>query len=322
MTILVTGATGFIGSRVVLSLGKRQIPIVAADLDLDQNKSKLEKKYINLGFDKNLLTFEKLDITNEENITNLFSKYKFDCIINLAYGIGTICEENPLLASKINILGTTSIFEMVVKHKIRRLVFASSETVYGAKQSVFGNRPIKETDYTGIDNHHFTYGVMKLLNEFMAEKYIKKYGCSIAYTRPSVVFGYGRQNTAINWAEDFAAKPALGEVANLPFSKDNVDNWIYVEDCAEQLIRLALKDKLNFSSFNSGSETLDGHKLEATVKKFIPDAQINFLNEKTFTPLIDDQDDSRIRKEIDFIPRTFAEGVKCLIDEVRSSNQK
>ena len=322
MTILVTGATGFIGSRVVLNLGKRQIPIVAADLDLDQNKSKLEKKYINLGFDKNLLTFEKLDITNEENIENLFSKYKFDCIINLAYGIGTICEENPLLASKINILGTTSIFEMLVKHKIRRLVFASSETVYGAKQSVFGNRPIKETDYTGIDNHHFTYGVMKLLNEFMAEKYIKKYGCSIAYTRPSVVFGYGRQNTAINWAEDFAAKPALGEVANLPFSKDNVDNWIYVEDCAEQLIRLALKDKLNFSSFNSGSETLDGHKLEATVKKFIPDAQINFLNEKTFTPLIDDQDDSRIRKEIDFIPRTFAEGVKCLIDEVRSSNQK
>ena len=322
MTILVTGATGFIGSRVVLNLGKRQIPIVAADLDLDQNKSKLEKKYINSGFDKNLLTFEKLDITNEENITNLFSKYKFDCIINLAYGIGTICEENPLLASKINILGTTAIFEMVVKHKIRRLVFASSETVYGAKQSVFGNRPIKETDYTGIDNHHFTYGVMKLLNEFMAEKYIKKYGCSIAYTRPSVVFGYGRQNTAINWAEDFAAKPALGEVANLPFSKDNVDNWIYVEDCAEQLIRLALKDKLNFSSFNSGSETLDGHKLEATVKKFIPDAQINFLNEKTFTPLIDDQDDSRIRKEIDFIPRTFAEGVKCLIDEVRSSNQK
>ena len=322
MTILVTGATGFIGSRVVLSLGKRQIPIVAADLDLNQNKSKLEKKYINSGFDKNLLKFEKLDITNEENIANLFSKYKFDCIINLAYGIGTICEENPLLASKINILGTTSIFEMVVKHKIRRLVFASSETVYGAKQSVFGNRPIKETDYTGIDNHHFTYGVMKLLNEFMAEKYIKKYGCSIAYTRPSVVFGYGRQNTAINWAEDFAAKPALGEVANLPFSKDNVDNWIYVEDCAEQLIRLALKDKLNFSSFNSGSETLDGHKLEATVKKFIPDAQINFLNEKTFTPLIDDQDDSRIRKEIDFIPRTFAEGVKCLIDEVRSSNQK
>ena len=320
MTVLVTGATSFIGSRVVLNLGKRQLPIVAADLDLGQNKSNLENKYINLGFDKNLLTFEKLDISDQDNVENLFSKYSFDSIINLAYGIGTICEERPILASKINIVGTTSIFEMIVKHKIRRLVFASSETVYGAKQSVFGNRPVKETDYTGIDNQHFTYGVMKLLNEFMAEKYIKKYGCSIAYTRPSVVFGCGRQNTAINWAEDFAAKPALGEIVNLPFSKDNIDNWIYVEDCAEQLVRLALKDKLNFSCFNSGSETLDGHKLEATVKKFIPEAQINFLKEKTHTPLIDDQDDSRIRKEIDFNPRSFEKGVKSLIDEVRSNN--
>ena len=64
MTILVTGATGFIGSRVVLNLGKRELHVVAADLDLGQNKINLEKKYINLGLDKNLLIFEKLDISN------------------------------------------------------------------------------------------------------------------------------------------------------------------------------------------------------------------------------------------------------------------
>ena len=320
MTILVTGATGFIGSRVVISLGKRNLPIVAADLDLGINKEKLESKYINLGLNKNLLTFEKLDIGNNKSVENIFSKYSFDSVINLAYGIGTICEERPILASKINIVGTTSIFEMIVKHKIRRLVFASSETVYGAKQSVFGNRPVKETDYTGIDNQHFTYGVMKLLNEFMAEKYIKKYGCSIAYTRPSVVFGCGRQNTAINWAEDFAAKPALGQPAHMPFSKNNRDNWIYVDDCAEQLVRLALKEKLNHSCFNTGAETLDGHQLVATVKKVIPNAEIYFDESIKSTPLIDDQNDQRIRKEIDFNPRSFEEGVRCLVEDVRESN--
>ena len=78
---------------------------------------------------------------------------------------------------------------MIVKYKIRRLVFASSETVYGAHQEFFGNRAVTEEDYSGINNHFYTYGVMKLLNEFMAEKYIKKHGCSSAYTRPSVVFG-------------------------------------------------------------------------------------------------------------------------------------
>ena len=320
MTVLVTGGLGFIGAKVVLQLLKRDIPVIVADLDIEKNKSKLEKNIKKIGKDNKLVNFQKLDITDFQNIESIFKNNKLDCVINLAYGIGTICEENPLLASKINIVGTTSIFEMVVKYKIRRLVFASSETVYGAHQEFFGNRAVTEEDYSGINNHFYTYGVMKLLNEFMAEKYIKKYGCSIAYTRPSVVFGYGRQNTAINWAEDFAAKPALGQAAHLPFSKKNRDNWIYVDDCAEQLVRLALKGTLNYSCFNTGAETLDGSQLEATVKKMIPDAEIYFDENVKSTPLIDDQNDERIRKEIDFNPRSFEEGVKCLIQDVRESN--
>ena len=320
MTVLVTGGLGFIGSKVVLQLLKKDIDVLVTDLDIVKNKDKLESNILKIGKNKDKVKYQKLDITNYKEIENIFQNYKIDSVINLAYGIGTICEENPLLASKINIVGTTSIFEMIVKYKIRRLVFASSETVYGAHQEFFGNRSVTEEDYSGINNHFYTYGVMKLLNEFMAEKYIKKHGCSIAYTRPSVVFGYGRQNTAINWAEDFAAKPALGQAAYLPFSKKNRDNWIYVDDCAEQLVRLALKETLNYSCFNKGSETVDGSQLEATVKKIIPDAEIFFDENVKSTPLIDDQNDERIRKEIDFNPRSFEEGVKCLIQDVRESN--
>ena len=321
MTILVTGATGFIGRKVVLQLAKRNINIVGADINLGENKDKLIQEYQINNFDIENLTFERLDITNQENIDIIFKKYNFDAIIHLAYGIGMICENNPLLASKINITGTTSIFEKVVQYKIRRLVFASSESVYGTNQSYYGNRPITEDDYCGIDQQFFTYAVMKLLNEFMAEKYIQKHGCSIAYTRPSVVFGFGRQNTALNWAEDFASKPAIGETVDLPFSIDNKDNWIYVEDCAEQLVRLALKNKLNYSCFNTGSETIDGYKLKKTVEELLPNAKINFLEKKTYSPLIDDQDDTRIRKEISFNPRSFKEGVKCLIKDAKNVKQ-
>ena len=319
MTVLVTGGLGFIGSKVVTQLLKRDIDVLVTDLDIEKNKDKLKSNILKIGKDKDKVRFQKLDITDHKQIESIFQNNKIDSVINLAYGIGTICEENPLLASKINIVGTTSIFEMIVKYKIRRLVFASSETVYGANQEFFGNRAVTEEDYSGINNHFYTYGVMKLLNEFMAEKYIKKHGCSIAYTRPSVVFGYGRQNTAINWAEDFAAKPALGQAAHLPFSKKNRDNWIYVDDCAEQLVRLALKETLNYSCFNTGAETLDGYQLEDTVKKFIPEAEINFDESVKKTPLIDDQNDERIRKEIDFNPRSFEEGVQCLIEDVKQT---
>ena len=57
-----------------------------------------------------------------------------------------------------------------------------------------------------------------------------------------------------------------------------------------------------------------------TVKKIIPNANLVFDENIKSTPLIDDQNDERIRKEIDFNPRSFEDGVKCLIDDVRENN--
>ena len=142
MSVLVTGGLGFIGAKVVIQLLKRDIPVIVADLDIEKNKVRLEENISKIGKDKKLVSYQKLDITDYQNIETIFKKHKLDCVINLAYGIGTICEENPLQASKINIVGTTSIFEMIVKYKIRRLVFASSETVYGAHQEFFGDRAV------------------------------------------------------------------------------------------------------------------------------------------------------------------------------------
>ena len=121
----------------------------------------------NYRFSRDSIRFKNnnKEMTIEEKTEIIRNYYK-------QYDIGMICENDPLLASKINIVGTTSIFEMVVKYKIRRLVFASSETVYGANQSYFCQRPINENDYSGLDQHFYTYGVMKLLNEFMADKLI------------------------------------------------------------------------------------------------------------------------------------------------------
>ena len=150
MSVLVTGGLGFIGARVVLQLLKRDISVIVADLDIEKNKDRLEKNIDKIGKHKDLVSYQKLDITDYQNIEQIFKKNKLDCVINLAYGIGTICEENPLLASKINIVGTTSMFEMIVKYKIRRLVFASSETVYGAHHDFLDDKQLQKKNINGL----------------------------------------------------------------------------------------------------------------------------------------------------------------------------
>ena len=141
-----------------------------------------------------------------------------------------IIDNNPIKGAEVNIVGMTNLFQAVVDNKIHRMVFPSSQSVYGTSSSVFNDQPVKEEDYCGLQHQLFTYAVMKLLNEFMAQKYMALHNISIACTRPSVVFGFGRKRSSLMWAEEFATNPALGKSVHLPFPETNKDNYIYVDE--------------------------------------------------------------------------------------------
>jgi nucleoside-diphosphate-sugar epimerase len=218
-------------------------------------------------------------------------------------------EANPDLGVRVNVLGMVNLFEAAISHHLDRLIFTSSETVYGASQSVYGPRPVQESDYCAPADHFFTYGVMKLLNEFMAQKYVQKHGISIACARPPVVFGHGRKRGAVLWAEQFFSLPAIGQPVSLPFSADNRDCWVYVDDCAEQLVRLALKPRLAHFAYNATGQSVRAGDLANIVRHLLPRAEIAFDETKPATPLVDDLDGSRLLEEIGFGPRPIEAGV-------------
>ena len=122
------------------------------------------------------------------------------------------------------------------------------------------------------------------------------------------------------WADDFATLPALGKSVRLPFPKDNKDCWIYVDDCAEQMILLALKKNLSHFVYNTGATTVTGCELAAIVRSFLPDSEITFDETASYTPFIDEQDDLRIRSELSYVPRTIESGILCHINEARSAH--
>ena len=79
--------------------------------------------------------------------------------------MSNMIDNNPVKGSEINIVGMTNLFESVVNYNIERMIFPSSESVYGNSQKIYGDKPVLEDDYCGLQHQSFTYAVMKLLNE-------------------------------------------------------------------------------------------------------------------------------------------------------------
>jgi len=317
MTFLVTGGTGFIGKRVVAKLLSKNIQVVATDINIENEQNDFEKYLDSKNISTKGLELRELDMSSKENLKSIFDDYQFTNIIACGYQMSNLIDNNPIKGSEVNIVGMTNLFQAVLDYKIKRMVFPSSQSVYGTTSKLFDDQPVKEDDYCGLQHQLFTYAVMKLLNEFMAQKYMALHNISIACTRPSVVFGYGRKRSSLMWAEEFATNPALGKSVHLPFPETNKDNYIYVEDCAEQFIELSLKENLNHFVYNTGSETVSGMELKKIILELIPDAEITFDENGKPTPFIDDQDDQRIREELPFVPKTLKEGIKAHMNEAR-----
>jgi nucleoside-diphosphate-sugar epimerase len=310
MKFLVTGGTGFIGWRVVRNLLQRKIPVVVGELNLDAGVTTRLA-----GAD-----FATLDVSDAKSIKAVFERHPdITHAIHLAYLMSAEVEANPHLGASVNVLGMINLFEAAVRQKLSRLVFTSSETVYGGSQKPYGDRDVTEDDFCGPGDFHFTYGLMKVLNEFMAQKYVKQHKVSIACTRPPVVFGHGRKRGSVLWAEDFMSLPAVGKPVTLPFPARTRDCWIYVDDCAEQLVRLSLKPQLSHFAFNTGGESVTAAELAGLVKRWLPDAQIAFDETKPGTPLIDRMSGVRLAREIEYKPCPLVDGVRAHINEARAA---
>jgi UDP-glucose 4-epimerase len=317
MKFLVTGGMGFIGQSVVRNLLARSIPVIAADQSADPEAV---AAFGNLaGSSGTSFDSAPMDVGDFRDVMNVFHKHPdITHAIHLAYVMGPLVDENTALSTRVNILGMTHMFEAAVHRKLNRLVFTSSETVHGPSQEPYGDRAVTEEDFCDPASHTFTYAVMKLLNEHMGRCYVERHGANIVCARPPVVFGHGRKRSAVMWAEHFASKPAIGEPVTLPFGPETRDTWIYKDDCAEQLVRLALKPKLAHFTYNNGGHSITAAELAAIVRKWVPGAQIDF-SAATGTPLIDNQDGTRLIREIDFTPAPLEVGVRAHINEARSS---
>jgi nucleoside-diphosphate-sugar epimerase len=210
------------------------------------------------------------DVTAFDDVIGAMIEAKAERVANLSYFIG---ELEPHVAFKLDIQGMDNCFEAARRTGVRHTVFASSVAVSG-EQSKFGERLVNEDD---ARNGTSQYAVNKIINEWQAHDYRRKYGMTITCIRPANVTGPDKKFGSIDHV-NCMCQPARG--SSVTFShRDTMRCVIHVGDMAEVFARVLRTDKPKHVTYNSGGFTVSLGELAALVKEFLPDADIRFEHE-------------------------------------------
>lgn len=185
MTILLTGGAGFIGShfaQAILKTGKDDLVII--DNLNDFYDPDIKRSHIQLLAQYPGMTFIQGDIRNLETLDKIWQTHQITDVVHLAAMAGVRPSiESPLYYEDVNIKGTMNILEMARKYQVRKLLFASSSSVYGNNEKV----PFSETDR--VDHPVSPYAATKKAGELLCYNYHHLYQIPIACLRFFTVYG-------------------------------------------------------------------------------------------------------------------------------------
>lgn len=233
-TVLVTGAAGFIGSNLVKRLFHEFNGIKIVGIDSVTDYYDVNIKYARLeeieALDKDW-TFVKASIADKGIVNELFSKYHFSVVVNLAAQAGVRYSiTNPDAYIESNLIGFYNILEACRHNEVEHLVYASSSSVYGSNKKV----PYSTDDK--VDNPVSLYAATKKSNELMAHAYSKLYNIPSTGLRFFTVYGpAGRPDMAYF---GFTNKLVKGETIQI-FNYGNCKrDFTYVDDIVEGVVRV------------------------------------------------------------------------------------
>ena len=239
MKLLVTGAAGFIGFHLIKALLETDLSgkdhfIVGIDnlndyYDIGLKAERLE--ILNSVSTPENFTFIKLDLADRDAMSNLFSDYQFDTVINLGAQAGVRYSiENPNAYIDSNVVGFVNILEGCRHHNIKHLIYASSSSVYGMNIK----QPFTTADC--VDFPISLYAATKKSNELMAHSYSHLYNIPTTGLRFFTVYGpYGRPDMAYF---SFTKKILAGEPIDIYNNGDMQRDFTYIDDIVKGIIRI------------------------------------------------------------------------------------
>jgi UDP-glucuronate 4-epimerase len=249
MKILITGAAGFIGFHLTRYLSSSDVAVAGLDNFNDYYSVTLKYDRLSqLGIEESVisdreainsslfpkLSFQKVDITNQERLDEIFNTSKPDIVCHLAAQAGVRYSlENPTSYAQANLLGFFNVLEAARKYKVKHFLYASSSSVYGLNEKF----PLEETD--SVDHPVSLYAATKRSNELMAHAYSHLYQLPTTGLRFFTVYGpWGRPDMALI---KFTKAIYEGSVISLYNQGNMMRDFTYIDDVIAALYEIVNK---------------------------------------------------------------------------------
>jgi UDP-glucuronate 4-epimerase len=246
MTVLVTGAAGFIGMHVAQVLLARGEHVVGFDnlndyYDPRLKQARLAQLQPNAGFE-----FVKGDLADAGAVNDLFAKHRPQKVVHLAAQAGVRYSlQRPDTYIQSNLVGFGNLLEACRHGRVEHLVYASSSSVYGS------NTKMPFSVHDSVDHPVSLYAATKKSNELMAHCYSHLFGLPTTALRYFTVYGpWGRPDMS-PWL--FSSAILEGRPINIFNHGRMRRDFTFIDDIAEGTVRVLDRVAQGDTDFDPGS---------------------------------------------------------------------
>lgn len=297
MKILITGGAGFIGSHSAKRFGGMGHEIVVLDDFNDYYDPAIKRQNIAERVPAGSVVIEG-DIRNKDDVRRAFDE-GIDAVIHLAARAGVRPSlDDPELYLSTNINGTYNVLDEARRRGVKKVLFASSSSVYGLNEKV----PFAEDDL--LQKTISPYAMTKLAGEHLCSNFSHLHGMQIVCLRFFTVYGPGqRPDLAIH---KFSQRIWDGKSIDQYGDGSTERDYTYVDDIVDGVVAAFNYDKKPFDIFNLGeSQTTKLRDLIAGIEEALGrKAIINMMPEQPGDVPRTFADISKSREVLGYDPQT------------------
>jgi UDP-glucuronate 4-epimerase len=312
--VLVTGGAGFIGSHVSEAFLREGHQVAIVDDLNDFYSPSLKEENLASVRSTGQITFHQADICDESAVRDIFKESRPELVVHLAARAGVRPSlQRPLLYEHVNIRGTQVLLEECRLQGVRRLLLASSSSVYGSSNRV----PFSEEDQ--VNRPISPYAATKLACENIAYTYSHLYGIQTMCLRFFTVYGpRQRPDLAIRKFTDLIAR---GQPIQVYGDGTSSRDYTFIDDIVDGVLAAARFDA-PYEIFNLGNSNPIGlvRLIQAIETALGREAEIRWLSDQPGDVPITCADITKGTRLLGYHPKvTFPEGIHRFVDWYRRS---